>query len=359
MSLPVGLLYDPVFLEHGDPHHPESRRRLEAIVAQLQDPGAGALWDRCVEPDFEPATADQLAWVHDPEYIAEVEDIARAGGGYLDPDTCATPRTYEAAALAAGAAISATQAVLLGELEQAFCFVRPPGHHARPGAGKGFCFFNNVAVAAECALRQGHRDRVAIVDWDLHHGNGTQESFYSRREVLYTSLHQSPYYPFSGGVDEIGSGDGLGATINIPLPMGSGDEVYERAFDGLVLPALDAFRPELILVSAGYDAHFADPLGQMLLTTRAYFRLTRQLLAGAVRHCQARLVLVLEGGYDTQALARGVAATLAALLGDAEPEPETIPYEVHPEILTRTTRHLEALLQVHQRTLRLVPQPTM
>ena len=359
MSASVGLLYDDLFLEHGDPHHPENRARLQAVVAHLKDPDAGALWDRCAHPEFAAATPEQIAWVHDPVYVADLTELCDGGGGYLDGDTFATEETDEAAALAAGAAIAATQQVLLGKLTQAFCLVRPPGHHARRHIGMGFCFFNNIALAAECALRQGHRDRVAIIDWDVHHGNGTQEAFYTRREALYVSLHQSPFYPGTGGLDEIGAEAGLGTTINLPLPMGTGADLYERAFDETIIPMLDLYEPELILVSAGYDAHYADTLGRMLLTHAGFYRMTRRLMDAAERHCRGRMVFALEGGYNLDALGGGVAATLGALLGDDEPGAEEIPYEVHPEIITRAERHLGSVLQAHARTLDRVPEPSV
>jgi acetoin utilization deacetylase AcuC-like enzyme len=247
-----------------------------------------------------------------PRYVAGVREFAARGGGYLDADTVVQPDSVDVAALAAGAGIAAVDAALDGSVARGFVLARPPGHHATPQRGMGFCIFNTIAVAAAHALERG-LSRVMIIDWDVHHGNGTQDAFYDSDQVLFVSLHQSPLYPGSGAASERGAGRGSGYTINAPLRAGGGDEIYQTVFEEVVAPAATAYQPELVLVSAGFDAHAADPLANMRVTEAGFAAMARSAREIAEAHAGGRLIAFLEGGYDPPALARSVAATLAVL----------------------------------------------
>jgi acetoin utilization deacetylase AcuC-like enzyme len=346
----TGLVYDDAYLTHGDPEHPENAQRLVAAVSHLKAIG---LWDSFEHLPPRRATLEEILWVHDEDYVEEVETISRAGGGYLDADTGATKETYDVALLAAGGCLAATEAILLGKLENAFCLVRPPGHHALRSRGMGFCFFNNVAIAAEFAIRRGRRDQVSIVDIDVHHGNGTQDTFYARGDVQYLSVHQGWLYPGTGSLDEVGIDQGAGATINIMLPPGAGDEHYEQAFQEVVLPAIHQFEAEMIFVSCGFDAHGSDPLARMCLTNKGYYHLTRMLVELAQSQCRGQVLVVLEGGYDANAMALGSEAVSRALLGREAPEPEPHRHVVHPAVTQEVDQSLNHCLQVHRDRLRL------
>ncbi|MCX7623556.1 MAG: histone deacetylase [Thermomicrobium sp.] len=310
----TAIVTSRIFLEHETGDHPERPERLEAILRLLER--TGRLDDRqVIEPD--PADEDTIALVHDRNYIEELREFAARGGGWLDADTIVSPRSYDVARLAVGAAVAAVDLVLRGEEPRAFALVRPPGHHAEPDRGMGFCLFNNVAVAAQWALERYGLERVAIIDWDVHHGNGTQAAFYRTDRVFFVSLHQWPLYPGTGRADEVGEGLGYGYTLNIPLPPRSDDRAYVRAFDEAIEPRLRSYRPELLLVSAGYDAHYADPLAAMAVTEQGFSVMAERVLRWAREWCAGRLVLVLEGGYNLSALASSVAATLDALDGSA------------------------------------------
>jgi acetoin utilization deacetylase AcuC-like enzyme len=304
------LLTDPLFLEH-DPGrgHPESPARVAHTLEVL---------DRAPVPGVErraprDATEDELRLSH---HAALVDGLRAFRGAHarIDPDTAMSPRSYDAALRAAGAALTAVEAVMSGQAQNAFALVRPPGHHAEPDRAMGFCFFNNAAIAAEAALRRGAR-RVLIHDWDVHHGNGTQACFYRRRDVLYQSVHQYPFYPGTGAAREVGEGEGQGFTVNCGMPGGQGDADYGAAFHDLFLPVASAFQPDLVIVSAGFDPHRDDPLGGMRVTERGFAAMCSALrdLAGA--SCQGRLVLLLEGGYSLEGLAQSVHACLEILAG--------------------------------------------
>ncbi len=345
----VGCIYSPLFQEHGEPGHPENGQRLAAVVSHLRESG---LWDELTHLEFGPASVEEVAWVHDYDYIEHLKYLSVHGGGALDPDTHATEKTYEAAMLAAGGCIAATEAVIRGELQSALCLVRPPGHHALANQGMGFCFFNNVAIAAEAALRAG-MGRAAILDFDGHHGNGTQDCFYHRGDVLYFSIHQSPFYPGTGTVDEIGVDDGLGKTINVPLPQGASDEHYLRAWREVTIPALHSFQPDIVLVSAGYDAHWRDPLVQMQLTADGFYALMQETVCAVAELCGGRLVVVLEGGYDLGALALSAEDTVLAMLGEEIRQPDDSSPPLHPEQNERINRFLEHAIELHRARLQL------
>jgi acetoin utilization deacetylase AcuC-like enzyme len=310
----TALLRDDRYLLHDLPGHPEHAERLRAIDRVLTASGLlGEL--RPIQPL--PAAWERIVAVHDEGLLRAVERLAAMGGGHIDGDTYAGPDSWEVALLAAGAAVQAVDAVVGGEVDNAFALVRPPGHHATGSRAMGFCLINNVAVAARHAIEGLGLARVAIVDWDVHHGNGTQDIFYRDGRVLFCSTHASPLYPGTGALGELGRDGGYGATLNLALPYQVGDLGYRAAFERCILPALRRFHPELILVSAGYDAHWADPLGPMALSAQGFAALATLLRDAAAELCGGRLVCVLEGGYDLDALAACVVMTLRVLLGHA------------------------------------------
>jgi acetoin utilization deacetylase AcuC-like enzyme len=308
----TALLRSPRFLDHDTGDHVENANRLPAIDAELtrQDVINGR-----PELPFGPADLADVERVHNPWYVQAIERAADNGGGWLDHDTYLSPASFDVAMLAAGAAVAAVDAALDGKVERSFAIVRPPGHHATPERGMGFCLLNSVAIAAAHALARG-LTRVLIVDWDVHHGNGTQDAFYATDQVLFFSTHQYPFYPGTGAAGETGIGKGEGYTINVPLSAGQRDETYLRLFDERLLPAAERYRPELVLISAGYDAHQHDPLGGMRLTESGFAALADRVSTLAAEHCENRVVAILEGGYDPPALARAVAATLRVLDGE-------------------------------------------
>jgi acetoin utilization deacetylase AcuC-like enzyme len=323
MENTITVVWDPLFLEHrapgndgsesNEPGHPERPERLGAaqrgLLAALPPERLKALSPR-------DASNDELARVHEPRYVEELSRIA-GRRGYLDADTYYAPASYAAALRAAGGCVEMVDTLLGGEAAYGIALVRPPGHHARPGTAMGFCLLNNIAVAAAHARANGC-ERVAIVDWDVHHGNGTQEMFYDDPSVLYMSLHQWPLYPGTGARGEVGTGDGVGATVNIPLSPGAGDRAYVAAIDRIVAPALAGFAPDLLLISAGFDAHERDPLAAMNLTASGYAKMTRRLIAAMPGGFAGKLGIVLEGGYDLTALRDSLDATVAALEGSPE-----------------------------------------
>jgi acetoin utilization deacetylase AcuC-like enzyme len=306
----TAIVWSDSYQDHETGSHPESPERIAAVGRALRS--AGMFDDRTVLTP-EPAEAEAILAVHAPHVVDLVQRAARQGGAWLDPDTYVSADSYEVALLAAGGACQAVDAVLTGAERRAFAFVRPPGHHAEPDRAMGFCLFNNIAVAAEHALNAHGLERVAIVDWDVHHGNGTQAAFWRRPDVLFISLHQYPFYPGSGSAAERGDGPGEGYTINIPLPAGSDDAVYHAQLTDIVIPALQAFQPDLLFISAGFDAHTDDPLAMMRVTTDAFANWARLLKGTADDLCDGKLVLLLEGGYNLRALGESVVAVLRAL----------------------------------------------
>jgi len=309
----TGLLLDPVFARHDPgPHHPESPGRARAIQEALEELG---LPDRCFPIPSREATDDEVLLVHADGYLRTVlREIDGSGSGVLSTgDTSYGPETLAVARSAAGGAVEAVDAVLEGRCENAFCALRPPGHHATPDRGMGFCVFNNAAIAARHAQRRHGLDRVAIVDWDVHHGNGTQDIFYEDGSVFFFSTHQSPWYPGTGSRDETGAGAGKGGTLNVPLPAGSGMEEIGAAFRGELTARMKEFKPDLVIVSAGFDSREGDPLGQFRLTDADFESLTGILLEIAGEYAEGRLVSLLEGGYHLGGLASAVASHLRAL----------------------------------------------
>ena len=309
----VGIVWDDRFLAHAAPGHVERPERLTAVRAALEQAG---LWDRLAPIAARPAEEADLLRVHAAEHLDRVRRSADAGRTlWFDADTYACPATAEAAWLAAGGVCAAADAVVAGEVRAAFCAVRPPGHHACRNRAMGFCLFNNIAVAAR-RLQQVHGlRRILIVDWDVHHGNGTQEAFWADPDVLYVSTHQWPHYPGTGGPGDEGEGAGRGATLNYPLRSGAGEAAFLAAIDD-ALDRAEAFAPEAVLVSAGFDGHRDDPLAGLNLTEAAFAEATRRVRDLARRTAGGRIVSTLEGGYDLDALGASVAAHVAALLGE-------------------------------------------
>lgn len=302
---------------HDTGAHPENPYRLVAVDQELRRQG---LLDGRPAVAVTPASAEAVERVHDAAYLRALRGVAAGGGGWLDADTLVAPDSVDVALHAAGAAIAGVDAALSGQTDRSFAEVRPPGHHATPARGMGFCLLNTVAIAAAHALSQG-LERILIVDWDVHHGNGTQDAFVESDQVLFCSIHQSPLYPGTGAATERGIGRGTGFTLNVPLPPGQGDTEYLRVFDDQIAPLAEQYRPELVLISAGFDAHAADPIGGMRLSEAGFAALAARVVALAeAAPAAGKVVAVLEGGYDPAALGRSVAAVLRVLDGGADRE---------------------------------------
>ena len=312
-SAKTGFVYDQIYLRHDTGKgHPERPQRLTAITERL---GKSGLMPKLVAIRPRPAAKKWLATVHSPKYVARIEKACLQGDRYVDSrDTPVSKDSFNAALHAAGGTLAAIDAVMAGKVRNAFCVVRPPGHHALKDKAMGFCLFNNVAVAARYIQQKHALARVLIVDWDVHHGNGTQAMFYADPTVFYFGVHRYPFYPGTGAADERGKGKGLGTTLNVPLRAGGGDREFARALEDKLVPAARKFKPDFVLISAGFDAHQKDPLGGMKVTTEGYARLTRIVKGIAREHCRGRLVSVLEGGYSLEGLAAGCEAHVRVLM---------------------------------------------
>jgi acetoin utilization deacetylase AcuC-like enzyme len=313
----VLLLTDPAFLEHDAGRgHPERPERLAAVLHGVESAGLGEALTP-IEP--RPATRAELRRAHSEAHLDLIEDLSRSGGGRVDADTGLSAESWDAAVLAAGAGLAAIEALDRGEGDAAFLAVRPPGHHATPSRAMGFCLLNNIAVAAAALAERG--ERVLVVDWDAHHGNGTQDAFYADGRVAYVSMHQWPLYPGTGRADETGAGDGEGLTVNLPFPAGTTGDAYRAAIDDVVVPLAEPFQPTWALLSAGFDAHRADPLTDLGLSAGDYADLTDRVVRLVP---PGRRMAFLEGGYDLGARARSAAACVGALAGEiVRPEPAT------------------------------------
>ena len=307
------LYYDPRFLDHDTGNHPERPARLRQVAAWLESTG---LMAECTRPSWEPASRARLERVHEPGHIDNVTAMTAHGGGHLDPDTVVSPASFDVARLAVGAACDAVDRVLADEDKTALCLVRPPGHHALAERAMGFCLFSNVAIAASVARDEHQVDRVMIVDWDVHHGNGTQDVFYADGRVGFFSIHRWPFYPGTGDTDETGTGAGLGATVNLPVSLGTPRQTYRESFASALEKFSARFRPQLVLISAGFDSHRADPIGSLGLEVEDFAELTKIVRDVAAVHAEGRVVSVLEGGYNPPVLAECVDAHLRGLMAD-------------------------------------------
>jgi acetoin utilization deacetylase AcuC-like enzyme len=307
----TGIVKDRRYLDHGSAYmQPETPARLEAIYAMLDAPDMEGHFVE-IAPRF--ADREEIALVHDPDHIRLVAGTAGKAHAYLDADTETTSESFETALLAVGGLFNAIDKVMTGRVDNAFALIRPPGHHARRDGSAGFCLFNNIALGAIHAMNRHRLTRILIVDWDLHHGDGTAYTFYKDRRILYFSTHEYPAYPGTGAVEEIGRGDGIGYTVNVPLRPGAGNAQYVKIYRKLLEPLAQAFKPELVLVSAGFDIYDRDPLGGMKVTSRGFAYLARILMNIADACCQGRIVLALEGGYHIDGLTASVKAVLKEL----------------------------------------------
>ena len=313
MPSKTGFVYHERFLEHETgPGHPERADRLRAIITHLKE---ASLWNQLQHLIIDQASEEWPLKVHTAEHLKFVREACRQGRRILDQgDTHVGEKSYDVALLAVGGVLAGIDAVMNGFLQNVFCAVRPPGHHAESDTAMGFCLFNNVAIAARYAQVAHGTERVAIIDWDVHHGNGTQEIFYGNKSVFYISTHQYPFYPGTGSRAERGTGNGEGYTLNIPMRAGSGPKEYLEAFTKEILPTLDGYRPNIILISAGFDAHRDDPLANINLEEETFATMTSMLTDAASKYCKNRIVSVLEGGYNLKALAKSVEAHLRKLL---------------------------------------------
>lgn len=310
----VLIYYDPIFLQHDTGGHPESSGRIIPAARRINQ---FAIHMGLARPSWNPLPLDSVQLVHEPEYVESLRITCQSGGGQLEPDTFVSPQSFDVALMAAGAAAEAVNRVLHSEDRRAFCLVRPPGHHALAGRAMGFCLFNNIALAARLAITQHSLSRVLIVDWDVHHGNGTQDIFWEDGQVGFFSIHRYPFYPGSGAADETGSGAGLGTKLNVPVTFGTSRVEYHDKFQRALEDIARRVKPELVLISAGFDAHRLDPIGSLGLESEDFGSLTRRVVEVAAQYAGGRVVSLLEGGYNAEAVAECVDFHLDELMRGA------------------------------------------
>jgi acetoin utilization deacetylase AcuC-like enzyme len=339
---PTGILYDSIFLKHDQSNHPESAKRLVSINNLLKEK---QLIEKLELINSREADINEISICHTGEYVQYVKDFCEKGGGYFDPDTYSNKFSFKAAATAVGGSIDITASVINGEMKNGFALVRPPGHHALANRSMGFCLFGNIAISAKFALSQPGIKKVAIVDIDVHHGNGTQALIGNDPNILFISSHQFPFYPGTGSIREIGTGDAENTIINIPLKAGVGDEGFKSVYKSVIIPYLEKFQPDLILVSAGYDAHWKDPLANLNLSLNGYQWISNELIKIAEKVCSGKVIFFLEGGYNLQVLSYGVANTIRSLLGiDFFEDPLGKSSEQEPDIQPL----IDELIEIHQ-----------
>jgi len=339
----LGVYRDPIYIAHETgSFHPESPQRLEVIYSMLEDNGVRRLYEQC---SMRKAELHEITLIHSASHFERVAATAGVPQSYLDADTQTSEDSFDAALYAAGAVLDGIDLVISGKMRNIFALVRPPGHHAERDRAMGFCLFNNIAIGAQYAIKKHALERVLIVDWDLHHGNGTQHSFYDDQRVLYFSTHQYPFYPGSGDFQETGTGIGRGFSVNVPLGMGCGDNDFYTIFKEVLEPIADLYRPQLVLVSAGFDTHFDDPLGGMKMTPDGYAALAGLVQQIANRHAEGRLLLTLEGGYSLSGLRDSVRAVIEQLAGKHQVEEGAAEGTGHDR---STDRIIETVAQVQR-----------
>lgn len=337
----TSIIYDTIFLKHDQSGHPETAKRLESIMLHLREK---KLLDNVKKLESRVAEINELLTCHTKEYVQYVKEFSEKGGGYFDPDTYSNKYSFKAAVTAVGSSIDLIESVISRELKNGFALLRPPGHHALANRSMGFCLFGNIAIAANVALSHPEMKKVAIVDFDVHHGNGTQALVGDNPNILFISTHQYPFYPGTGGISEIGKGESAGTIINIPLQTGTGDEGFKLVYKKIIIPSLEKFNPDLILVSAGYDAHWQDPLAGLSLSLTGYDWISKELIKAAENICSGKIVFFLEGGYNLQVLSIGVANTIRGLLGRDECDD---PFGDSPEHETDVQNLIDELIKIH------------
>ena len=329
-ELPTGIVYDPIFLKHDQPGHPENAKRLESIIKGLEEK---SLLEKVKKLETRQAAIEEITLCHSKDYVEYVKEFCEKGGCYLDPDTYSNKYSFTAAITAVGSSIELTNIVINGDLKNGFALLRPPGHHALANRSMGFCLFGNVAISAKFALSQTQIKKVAIVDFDVHHGNGTQALVGDEPDILFISTHQYPFYPGTGSIREIGIGKSEGTIINIPVQSDMGDAGFKMIYEKVIIPSLERFKSDIILVSAGYDAHWDDPLANLNLSLSGYNWISRELIKSAERVCKGKIVFFLEGGYNLKVLRNGVANTIRRLLGiDFFEDPIGISNQIEPDV---------------------------
>lgn len=338
----TAFVYDPFNLRHTLNGHPENYRRLEGTWALLEQDG---ILEKLYRVPSTPAPREALLAVHTPQHIDNIKLLSAQGGGQCDADTYVNTDSYQAALLSAGGLLNVVDAVMTGEVDNGFALVRPPGHHALPNRGMGFCLFANVAVAARWAQDQHNIDRVLIIDFDVHHGNGTQDIFYDDPSVFFFSIHQFPHYPGTGALDEAGTEMAYGSTLNVAAPPGAGDAGYLDAFERLLTPAAREFKPQLIILSAGFDGHWRDPLADINLSVTGYAQLAKFVRDLADELCEGKLVCALEGGYDLEVLPHCILSTLR-VISDSDAGPSD-PFGPSPVSERAFTDQVERLKKQH------------
>ena len=309
----TGYVFEQIYLDHNLEGHPESAKRLNSIYSKLEN---DIIFSRLLKINARSATKEELILCHSSDYIERVERVCKNGGGYLDQDTYTNTHTFHAATIAVGGLISLTKAVIENKIKNGIALVRPPGHHALAENGMGFCIFGNVAIASKAAIKNFNIKKAAIVDIDVHHGNGTQELIGNNPNILFISTHQYPFYPGTGAIKEMGTNEAKGTIINIPLQPHTNDESFKIIYEEIIIPALKKFKPEIIFVSAGYDSHWMDPLANMGLSLNGYSWISKKLVETAEEICSGKIVFTLEGGYNLDILATGVLNSIKSMMGE-------------------------------------------
>lgn len=340
----VGYIYDPVFLKHNQPEHPENAGRLEVILKYLKN---NNLLEKLTKIKVREASEEEIMLCHDKSLIETVKNACSKGFSYLDEDTYVNSYTYNAAVCAAGGMIELVNNIMGDSIVKGIVLSRPPGHHATETKSMGFCIFNTVAIGARYAIRKNNLEKAAIVDIDVHHGNGTESIFYNDPSVMYISAHQYPHYPGTGTLKNTGSGEAEGTNINIPFPAYSDDDGYKDAFDNVVIPVLKRFNPKLIFVSAGFDGHMADPISDINLSLTGYNRICRSLINAADQICKGKIIFSLEGGYNLNVLAPGFGNIVRGLIGDDMCDDPFPSYDYRKSDVSKL---IEKLKEVHNLT---------